>query len=204
MAPRNPLVKTGSMSGRLRHPSSGATSCSPTSSSITWGGRVDLDVHGPPQGSPDRRGVRPLDLLVSHARRPLRRSVPQVGLGGSRGDHRDHGRHFLGSVVGVLQRCDHLEDGVRSECIGHLQDDLHVRLLSLWDLGDEHVGAVAVAQLSRVVVGRELQLEAQRLQELGGFAPVVGLREHRLDTFWSPCQVSFGDDCCRCPWASSR
>ena len=37
MDARNPRVKTGSMSGRSRHPSSGATNCNPTSSSSTWG-----------------------------------------------------------------------------------------------------------------------------------------------------------------------
>lgn len=80
--------------------------------------------------------------------------------------------HLPGPVVGVLERCDHLDCGIGTEpvCVGHLQHDLHPGLTVLGDFGDEHVGTLAVAKLAGVVVGRELQFEAQCLEELRGLA----------------------------------
>ena len=57
MDARKRLVPCGSMSGRLRQPSSGAASSQADLVFEHVRRRIDLDVHGPPQGDPHRRAV---------------------------------------------------------------------------------------------------------------------------------------------------
>jgi hypothetical protein len=47
--------------------------------------------------------------------------------------------------MGVLERGDDVDTGVWLErvCVGDLQHDVCLRLLTLWDLGDEQVWPVA-------------------------------------------------------------
>jgi hypothetical protein len=72
---------------------------------------------------------------------------------------------FRGPEVGVLERRDHFHGRIDTECIriADLQNDLRLGFAVLWDLGDERIGTLAVAQLARVVIGRELQIEAGNL-----------------------------------------
>lgn len=88
-------------------------------------------------------------------------------------------RHLLGPVMNVLERRDHLEGRIGTErvCVSHPQHDPRVGLPVLGDLGDEHAGTVAVAELPGVVVRRKLQLVSQRLEKLRCLAPVVSRQE---------------------------
>jgi hypothetical protein len=85
--------------------------------------------------------------------------------------------------VGVLEWGDDVDAGARAERvrIGHLQHDRRLGRLVLGDLRDEQVGTGTVAELAGVVVGLELQGEAQRLEELGCLAPVVGRQVNGFD-----------------------
>ena len=56
----------GLMSGRLRHPSSGAASCKADFVFEHVRRRIDLDVQRPPQGHPHRRAVWLRGSIVMH------------------------------------------------------------------------------------------------------------------------------------------
>jgi hypothetical protein len=57
--------------------------------------------------------------------------------------------------MGVLERCYHIDHGVRAIriSIGHLQNDVHLGLLVLGDLRNEKVGTGTVAELTGIMVG---------------------------------------------------
>jgi hypothetical protein len=67
MAALNRLVPAGSMSGRLAPAVVGGGQLQADLVLEHMGRRVDLDVHGSPEGDPHRRAVRGRGLLVSQA-----------------------------------------------------------------------------------------------------------------------------------------
>jgi hypothetical protein len=85
--------------------------------------------------------------------------------------------------VRVPERCHHLDPRTGTEPIRipHFQNDPDSGLLILGNLGDEQVGAVAVAKQAGSMVGLEFQREAKPLKELRRLSPVMGCQEYRLD-----------------------
>src|SRR6266545_4446257 len=171
MEARKRLVAFGSMSGRRRQPSSGATSCRPISSSSTCGGGSTWACIARHKATRTAvlSGAVCWSRIVSP---PFDQSMPVQGLAGacrvqSRPSVTDG--HLPGPVVRVLKRPDHIDNGVRAKGIrvGHLQHDIHLRLLVLGDLRDEKVRTCTVAKLAGVMGGRELYFKAKRLKELG-------------------------------------
>jgi hypothetical protein len=83
--------------------------------------------------------------------------------------------------VGVRERRDHLDHGLRNGLLGHLQRDLHLRFLIRRNLGEHEVRTIAVTEQTGAVRTGDLQLISQGLEELRGLAPVVGGQEDSLD-----------------------
>ena len=52
--------------------------------------------------------------------------------------------------MGVRERRDYIDDGLRLECglVGHLEHDMRLGLLACRNLRDEEIGTVAVTELT--------------------------------------------------------
>jgi hypothetical protein len=99
-----------------------------------------------------------------------RLETPEASVGVSNG-------HELGPEVRIFERRNHLDDRVGTERlgVGHFQHDLRLGRLVLGYLGNKDVGTLAVAKLTRGVIGLELQIETQCLEESCRLAPVASI-----------------------------